>query len=80
MHKNVYAAKTLIGNWQEERSTEQFESSNEGTNTYLANPSYNKFVPISKDVGNKQGYCKVSYLYIDQLISRNHSITPPRTG
>ena len=33
MHKNVYTAKTLIGNWQEERSTEKFEDLNEGTNT-----------------------------------------------
>ena len=29
MHKNTYTAKTLIGNWQEERSTDKFEDDNE---------------------------------------------------
>jgi hypothetical protein len=29
MHKNTYTAKSLIGNWQEERSTEGFEKANE---------------------------------------------------
>ena len=56
MHKNVYAAKTLIGNWQEERATEQFEKDNAAMNSYMANPNYNKFVPISKDIGNKKEY------------------------
>ena len=60
MHKNVYTAKTLIGNWQEERSTENFENVNEATNTFLPNPSYNKFLPISREVGNKKEYAKVS--------------------
>ena len=60
MHKNTYAAKTLIGNWQEERSTEQYENFNEVTNSYLPNPNYNKFLPISKEVGNKKDHCKVS--------------------
>ena len=60
MHKNTYTAKTLIGNWQEERSTEKFEDFNEVTNTYLPNPCYNKFLPISKEVGNKKDYNKVS--------------------
>jgi hypothetical protein len=59
MHKNVYTAKTLIGNWQEERSTEKFEDLAEGTNTFLPNPCYNKFLPISKEVGNKKDYNKV---------------------
>ena len=56
MHKNTYTAKTLVGNWQEERSTEGFESFNEVTNSYLANPSYNKYIPISKEIGNKKDY------------------------
>ena len=60
MHKNVYTAKTLIGNWQEERSTEDFENINELNNTFLPHPSYNKFLPISKEVGNKKEHVKVS--------------------
>jgi hypothetical protein len=60
MHKNVYTAKTLIGNWQEERSTKRFEDVNETVNCHLPNPSYNKFVPISKDIGNSPEYKKVS--------------------
>jgi len=60
MHKNAYSAKSLIGNWQEERSTEQYEDTN-FSNTFLANPSYNKYVPISKDIGNIKSYSKVSY-------------------
>lgn len=63
MHKNVYTAKTLIGNWQEERSTENFENFNEVTNTYLANPSNNRFMPISKEVGNKKEHVKVSTIF-----------------
>jgi len=31
---------------------------NEVTNTHLAKPSYNKFLPISKEVGNKKDYAK----------------------
>ena len=60
MHKNAYGAKTLIGNWQEERSTEKFEEDNTNFNTHCANPNYGKFVPISKDIGNKKEYEKVS--------------------
>tara|TARA_B110001450_G_scaffold95904_1_gene90986 strand:- start:2052 stop:2222 length:171 start_codon:yes stop_codon:yes gene_type:complete len=56
MHKNTYTAKSLIGNWQEERSTEEFEKTNEQANSHLANPSYNKYVPISKDIGNVKDY------------------------
>ncbi len=62
MHKNIYTAKTLIGNWQESRSTEDFEQSNEIAKSYLPNPSYNKFVPISQDIGNKKEYIRVSRL------------------
>lgn len=40
MHKNVYTAKTLIGNWQEERSTNRFEVLNETVQTHLENPQY----------------------------------------
>ena len=64
MHKNTYAAKTLIGNWAEERSTSGFEKGNEVMNTHLANPNYNKYVPISKDIGNKKDYEKVSKLLV----------------
>jgi uncharacterized protein (DUF1330 family) len=56
MHKNVYTAKTLVGNWQEDRSTVEFEEKNEIANCFLPNPSYNKFIPISKDFGNKKEY------------------------
>ena len=60
MHKNSFGAKTLIGNWQEERSTEMFEANNMGFNSHLPNPNYGKFVPISKDIGDKKEYAKVS--------------------
>ena len=61
MHKNAYHAKSLIGNWQEERSTLKFEGDNEVANSHLPNPCYNKYVPISKDYGNDKDYSKVSY-------------------
>ena len=60
MHKNTFTAKTLIGNWQEERSTEGFENFNEDFNCHMANPSYNKYIPISKDIGDAKDYEKVS--------------------
>lgn len=60
MHKNTYHAKTLIGNWQEERSTEKYNESNKNYNSDLPNPSYNKYVPISKDIGNTKEYTNVS--------------------
>jgi hypothetical protein len=68
MHKNTYTAKSLIGNWQEERSTEEFEKTNEQANSHLANPSYNKYVPISKDIGNVKDYQKVSEKQLNQII------------
>ena len=41
MHKNKYTAKTLIGNWAEERALPEFDDVNVQTgNTFLANPSY----------------------------------------
>ena len=59
MHKNSYNAKTLNGNWHENRYTEDFDRQHNATsNTYLQNPSYNKYLPISKDVGNKHAYQK----------------------
>ena len=61
MHKNTYTAKTLIGNWQEERSTDKFEDDNEIANSFLPNPCYNKYVPISKDVGNNKDYNKEAF-------------------
>ena len=60
MHKNAYGAKTLIGNWAEERSTEKYEDDNILYNSHLPNPNYGKFVPISKDIGDVKDYQKVS--------------------
>ena len=80
MHKNNYTAKTLIGNWQEERSTIKFEDTNEEANTHLPNPSYNKFIPISKDIGDKKEYQKVSAIYPISHYFSNLLITPLRTG
>lgn len=60
MHKNNYTARTLIGNWQEERSTQKFEDDVEIAKSYLPHPSYNKYIPISKDMGNKIDYERVS--------------------
>lgn len=80
MHKNVYTAKTLIGNWAEERSTENFESTNEVANCHLPNPCYNKYIPISKDVGNKKDYLKVSITNYNLQYFSNPSIMPQRTG
>ena len=62
MHKNAYHAKSLIGNWQEERSTEKYEDDNIIANSHLPNPCYNKYVPISKDYGDLKDYKKVSIL------------------
>ena len=76
MHKNVYTAKTLIGNWQEERCSEGFKNANEISNCYLANPSHHKYVPISKAIGNDTEYKRVS----SKLTPRNPAKLPPRTG
>lgn len=39
MHKNAYSAKTLCGNWAENRYTEEYDEVNNATsNTYLQNP------------------------------------------
>jgi hypothetical protein len=54
MHKNAYTCKTLNGNWNEDRYTDKYDIvNNQTTNTYLANPSYNKYVPTSKAIGDK---------------------------
>ena len=60
MHKNTYDAKTLVGNWAEERSTIKFEEDNAISKCFLPNPSYNKYIPISRDFGNIRDYKKVS--------------------
>ena len=61
MHKNIYNPKTLNGNWFENRFTDEFEKqNNESSNTYLPNPSFNKYVTTSKAIGNSEGYEKVS--------------------
>ena len=70
MHKNNFAPKTLIGNWQENRFTEDFSANADSTsNTYLQNPSYNKYVSTSKDIGNSKQYQKVSYHKIYKFIN-----------
>lgn len=39
MHKNNYTAKTLNGNWNENRFTDHFDDMhNQTSNTYLPNP------------------------------------------
>jgi hypothetical protein len=56
MHKNSYNPKTLNGNWQEERATESFEKFNFTSNSYLKNPSHNKYISMSKVIGNNDNY------------------------
>ena len=54
MHKNSYNPKTLNGNWHENRYTEEYNIlSNETSNTYMPNPSHNKYVSESHSVGNQ---------------------------
>jgi len=61
MHKNAYTAKTLNGNWWEDRYQDKYdEFNNKTSNTYLANPSYNKYVPTSRGIGNSECYDRVS--------------------
>jgi hypothetical protein len=63
MHKNSYNPKTLNGNWFENRFTDDFDRKNDETsNTYLANPSFNKYIPTSRAIGNVEPYQKVSFL------------------
>lgn len=63
MHKNSYNPKTLNGNWFENRFTEDFDKKNdESSNTYLANPSYNKYIATSRAIGNAEPYEKVNPL------------------
>ena len=61
MHKNQYGPKTLNGNWLEERSSASYGALHEATSAHLAGPNYSKFVPISKDVGNKKDYQKEAH-------------------
>ena len=54
MHKNNYTAKTLNGNWHENRYTEEYDQLNDATsNTYLQNPcrsnTYSLSFPILTD-------------------------------
>jgi hypothetical protein len=45
----------------EERYTDSYDIiNNQTSNTHLANPSFNKYVPTSKAIGNKQEFAKVS--------------------
>jgi len=53
MHKNAYNPGVLNGNWFEERFTDAHERKQElGSNTFLPNPNYNKYVTTAKAVGN----------------------------
>ena len=56
MHKNSFNPKTLNGNWYEERATDKFEKFNFTSNSYLKNPSHNKYIPMSKSIGKNEGY------------------------
>ena len=39
MHKNSYNAKSLIGNWHENRFTDEYNAQHDSSsNTYLQNP------------------------------------------
>ena len=39
MHKNSYNPKSLIGNWHENRFTDEYDAQSDATsNTYLQNP------------------------------------------
>lgn len=39
MHKNAFQPKTLIGNWHENRFTDEYsEADNKTSNTYIKNP------------------------------------------
>jgi hypothetical protein len=63
MHKNAYQPKCLNGNWFEERHTGHFDKAHDNSsNTFLANPSYGKYVPTSKAIGNTSDHQKVSFL------------------
>ena len=79
MHNNVYTAKTLIGNWQETRSTNEFEESVEVAKSFLPHPCYNKYIPISKDIGNKKEYAMVSFILL-VTVCRRSTIPLARTG
>lgn len=61
MHKNSFNPKTLNANWYEERCTEDFEKFNFTTNAYLKNPSHNKYIPMSKSIGNNDVYQKQKF-------------------
>ena len=62
MHKNAYNCKTLNGNWWEDRYTDAYDKqNNETSNTHMPNPSFNKYMPTSRAVGNKQEFARVSY-------------------
>ena len=60
MHKNSYIPKVLNGNWFENRFTDKYDlDTNESSNTHLPNPSFSKYVPTSKAIGNQESYVKV---------------------
>jgi hypothetical protein len=61
MHKNAFNPKTLNGNWWEDRYTDNYDTQNNSTsNTHMPNPSFNKYLPTSKTVGNNQEFARVS--------------------
>ena len=60
MHKNIYNAKVLNGNWFENRFTDEYDRlADQTSNTYLPNPSYNKYVTTSTAIGNQPGFKRV---------------------
>ena len=53
MHKNAYNPKVLNGNWFENRFTNDYDDlANQSSNTYLPNPSFDKYVATAKAIGN----------------------------
>jgi hypothetical protein len=79
MHKNSYNPKVLNGNWCEERFTDRFDRKHDNSsNTFLSNPSYSKYVPTSKAIGNKSEYQKVSSPFYQ--LSSNALELQPKIG
>ena len=80
MHKNAYQPKVLNGNWFENRFTDQYDQlADETSNTYLPNPSHNKYVATSKAIGNVEGFKKVSCDFVT-TVHRKTLVTLPRTS
>ena len=80
MHKNSYGPKTLNGNWLEERSSQAYAEKHEVDASHLAGPNYSKFIPISKDVGNKKEYVKEPHdSAVEDWLQFQKTFTPTET-